>query len=122
MADYAIVSEDLTKIYGAGDKAIIAVDHVDLKIKRGEFFGLLGPNGAGKTTFTKMIATLLLPDEGEAWVDGFSILKDPIEVRRRIGWMMGETGGRALYWRLSGIDNLRFFAKLLNVSASSVRQ
>ncbi|RLE72054.1 MAG: ABC transporter ATP-binding protein, partial [Thermoprotei archaeon] len=74
-----------------------------------------GPNGAGKTTFTKMLATLLIPDEGEAWIDGFSILKDPIEVRKRIGWMMGETGGRALYWRLSGYDNLMFFAMLQNV-------
>ncbi len=115
MVDYAIETKDLTKYFYSGKEKIIAVDHVNLKIKRGEFFGLLGPNGAGKTTFTKMIATLLIPDEGEAWVDGFSILKEPIEVRKRIGWMMGETGGRALYWRLSGLDNLRFFAKLLNV-------
>ena len=115
MADYAIVSENLTKIYRSDGEKIVAVDHISLKIKRGEFFFFFLPNGAGKTTFTKMIATLLIPDEGEAWVDGFSILKEPIEVRKRIGWMMGETGGRALYWRLSGIDNLRFFARLLNV-------
>ena len=115
MRDYAIVSENLTKIFGDKEHRVVAVDHVSLKIKRGEFYGLLGPNGAGKTTFTKMLATLLIPDEGEAWIDGFSILKDPIEVRKRIGWMMGETGGRALYWRLSGYDNLMFFAMLQNV-------
>ncbi len=115
MVDYAIVSENLTKIYRGRGFSITAVDHVNIKIKRGEFFGLLGPNGAGKTTFTKMLATLLIPDEGEAWVDGFSILKEPVEVRKRIGWMMGETGGRALYWRLSGYDNLVFFAMLQNV-------
>lgn len=115
MRDYAIISENLTKIFKGKDFDVIAVDHINLKIKRGEFFGLLGPNGAGKTTFTKMLATLLIPDEGEAWVDGFSILKDPVEVRKRIGWMMGETGGRALYWRLSGYDNLMFFATLQNV-------
>lgn len=115
MRDYAIVSENLTKIFKGKDIDVIAVDHINLKIRRGEFFGLLGPNGAGKTTFTKMLATLLIPDEGEAWVDGFSILKDPVEVRKRIGWMMGETGGRALYWRLSGYDNLMFFATLQNV-------
>lgn len=115
MRDYAIVSENLTKVFGDKEHRVVAVDHVSLKIKRGEFYGLLGPNGAGKTTFTKMLATLLIPDEGEAWIDGFSILKDPIEVRKRIGWMMGETGGRALYWRLSGYDNLMFFAMLQNV-------
>lgn len=115
LRDYAIISENLTKIFKGKDFDVIAVDHINLKIKRGEFFGLLGPNGAGKTTFTKMLATLLIPDEGEAWVDGFSILKDPVEVRKRIGWMMGETGGRALYWRLSGYDNLMFFATLQNV-------
>ncbi|MCR8455382.1 MAG: ABC transporter ATP-binding protein [Candidatus Korarchaeota archaeon] len=113
--DYAIVSEDLTKIFKSKKKEVVAVDHISLKIKRGEFFGLLGPNGAGKTTYTKMLVTLLIPDEGEAWIDGFSILKEPVEVRKRVGWMMGETGGRALYWRLSGYDNLMFFARLQNV-------
>ncbi|MHA1617016.1 MAG: ABC transporter ATP-binding protein [Candidatus Njordarchaeales archaeon] len=115
MKDYAIVTENLTKIYKDKNQEVVAVDHVSIKIKYGEFFGLLGPNGAGKTTFTKMLATLLIPDEGEAWIEGYSILKDPIEVRKRIGWMMGETGGRALYWRLSGWDNLMFFASILNV-------
>lgn len=115
MKDYAILSDNLTKIYRGKNKEIKAVDHISLKIKRGEFFGLLGPNGAGKTTFTKMLATLLIPDEGEAWVDGYSILKESVEVRKRIGWMMGETGGRSLYWRLSGYDNLMFFAMLQNV-------
>lgn len=115
MLDYAIVSENLTKIFKSKKKEVVAVDHISLKIKRGEFFGLLGPNGAGKTTYTKMLVTLLIPDEGEAWIDGFSILKEPVEVRKRVGWMMGETGGRALYWRLSGYDNLMFFARLQNV-------
>lgn len=122
MREYAIVSEDLTKIFWDKDRKIVAVDHVSLKIKRGEFYGLLGPNGAGKTTYTKMLATLLIPDEGEAWIDGFSVLKDPLEVRRRIGWMMGETGGRALYWRLSGYDNLMFFATLQNVPKEIARR
>lgn len=115
MLDYAIASENLTKIFRSKKKEVVAVDHISLKIKRGEFFGLLGPNGAGKTTYTKMLVTLLIPDEGEAWIDGFSILKEPVEVRKRVGWMMGETGGRALYWRLSGYDNLMFFARLQNV-------
>ncbi len=115
MVEYAIVSDNLTKIFQDKNTKVVAVDHVSLKIRRGEFFGLLGPNGAGKTTFTKMLVTLLIPDEGEAWIDGYSILKNPVEVRKRIGWMMGETGGRALYWRLSGYDNLMFFATLHNV-------
>lgn len=115
MGEYAVVSEGLTKIYDSGRRRVVAVDHISIKIKKGEFYGLLGPNGAGKTTFTKMLATLLLPDEGEAWVNGYSVLDDPIAVRKSIGWMMGETGGRALYWRLSGWDNLMFFSALLNV-------
>ncbi len=122
MKGYAIVSDNLTKIFRDKDREIVAVDHVSLKIKYGELYGLLGPNGAGKTTYTKMLATLLIPDEGEAWVDGFSILKDSLEVRRRIGWMMGETGGRALYWRLSGYDNLMFFATLQNVPKDVARK
>ncbi|MDH5688104.1 MAG: ATP-binding cassette domain-containing protein, partial [Candidatus Bathyarchaeota archaeon] len=57
-------------------KVTVAVDHVDLKVKSGEFFGILGPNGAGKTTLIKLLTCLLYPDEGTAIVNGYDIRKD----------------------------------------------
>src|SRR5512144_2073305 len=90
-----------------------AVDDVSFDIQEGELFGLLGPNGAGKTTTTKMLTTLLIPTAGTATVKGFNVVTQADEVRRRIGFIFG--GERGLYWRLSGIDNLRYFASLSNV-------
>ncbi len=94
-------------------REIVAVDDVSFDIQEGELFGLLGPNGAGKTTTTKMLTTLLIPTAGTASVKGFDVVKDADQVRRRIGFIFG--GERGLYWRLSGIDNLRYFASLYNV-------
>jgi ABC-2 type transport system ATP-binding protein len=94
-------------------KEIIAVDDVSFEIQEGELFGLLGPNGAGKTTTTKMLTTLLIPTSGSASVKGFDVVKQADEVRKRIGFIFG--GERGLYWRLSGIDNLRYFASLYGV-------
>lgn len=94
-------------------KEIIAVDDVSFEIKEGELFGLLGPNGAGKTTIVKVLATLLIPNAGEVRVRGLDIVKDANEIRKHIGFIFG--GERGLYWRLSGIDNLRYFASLYHV-------
>ena len=91
-------------------KEVIAVDDVSFGIQEGELFGLLGPNGAGKTTTVKMLTTLLIPTGGSASVKGFDVVKQAKEVRKRIGFIFG--GERGLYWRLSGIDNLRYFASL----------
>ncbi len=90
-----------------------ALRGVDLLIARGELFGLLGPNGAGKTTMVKVLTTLLLPTSGTASVLGLDIVKEEWAVRRRIGFVFG--GERGLYWRLSGLDNLRYFADLYRV-------
>jgi ABC-2 type transport system ATP-binding protein len=94
-------------------REIVAVDDVSFEIQEGELFGLLGPNGAGKTTTTKMLTTLLIPTGGTATIEGFDVVKEADQVRKRIGFIFG--GERGLYWRLSGIDNLRYFASLYNV-------
>jgi ABC-2 type transport system ATP-binding protein len=96
-------------------KEIEAVRGINFAVEPGELFGLLGPNGAGKTTTIKMLITLLIPTGGEARVLGLDVVKDAREVRRRIGYVFG--GERGVYERLSGYDNLRYFAELYGVPA-----
>ena len=94
-------------------KEVDAVRAVSFTIEPGELFGLLGPNGAGKTTTIKMLITLLIPTAGSARVLGLDVVKDAREVRKRIGYVFG--GERGVYERLSGYDNLRYFAELYGV-------
>ncbi|HSO11235.1 MAG TPA: ABC transporter ATP-binding protein [Anaerolineales bacterium] len=94
-------------------REVVAVDDVSFGVQEGELFGLLGPNGAGKTTTVKMLTTLLIPTLGTASVKGFDVVAQANEVRKRIGFIFG--GERGLYWRLSGVDNLRYFASLYNL-------
>ena len=94
-------------------KEVEAVRAVSFTIEPGELFGLLGPNGAGKTTTIKMLITLLIPTAGSARVLGLDVVKDAREVRKRIGYVFG--GERGVYERLSGYDNLRYFAELYGV-------
>ncbi len=131
MSAYAIETQNLTKVFEKKAKAegssikrllarvrpkkeeIVAVDHINLRIKSGELFGLLGPNGAGKTTTIKLLCTLLLPDDGTAMVNGYDVVKQGEEVRKCIGVVTG--GERGLYWRLTGRENLWFFSQLYNI-------
>ena len=94
-------------------KEVVAVEDVSFEVEKGELFGLLGPNGAGKTTTVKMLTTLLIPTGGSASVMGYDVVKNAKDVQRRIGFIFG--GERGLYWRLSGLDNLRYFASLYQV-------
>jgi ABC-2 type transport system ATP-binding protein len=100
-------------------KNVEAVRGVSFAIEQGELFGLLGPNGAGKTTTIKMLITLLIPTKGTASVLGYDVVKDAREVRRRIGYVFG--GERGVYERLSGYDNLRYFAELYGVPPREIR-
>jgi ABC-2 type transport system ATP-binding protein len=94
--------------------SVNAIDNLSFEIKKGELFGLLGPNGAGKTTLVKMLCTLLPPDNGTALVNGFDIIKEPMNVKRSLGTLFS-VGERGFFWRLSGYRNLEFFAAIYNV-------
>lgn len=123
----AIEARDLRKTYKS-TRGVFRREKVEraalrgpnLAIESGELFGLLGPNGAGKTTMTKIFTTLLLPTSGSARVLGLDVVKDQWALRRRIGFVFG--GERGLYWRLSGLDNLRYFADLYRVPPESARR
>jgi ABC-2 type transport system ATP-binding protein len=97
-----------------------AVRDISFEVERGELFGLLGPNGAGKTTTIKMLITLLLPTAGSARIQGFDVVADPREVRKRVGYAFG--GDRGLYERLTALDNLRYFAELYGVDPREQKQ
>ena len=84
------LSKKQQKIKKLNKAVLTAVDDVSFKSYEGEVFGLLGPNGAGKTTTMRMIATLINPDSGDALVDGYSIIKNPQDVRRSIGFLTNE--------------------------------
>ena len=101
-------------------KEVVAVDGISFDIQEGELFGLLGPNGAGKTTTIKMLTTLLIPSSGTATIMGLDVVKDAEKIRPRIGFIFG--GERGLYWRLSGLDNLRYFATLYYVDVNIAKK
>ncbi|HXF37697.1 MAG TPA: ABC transporter ATP-binding protein, partial [Actinomycetota bacterium] len=101
----AVATRGLTKRYGD----VVAVDHLDLELRRGEIFGLLGPNGAGKTTTILMLLGLTEPTEGEARVLGLDPVRRPLEVKARVGYVPDDVG---FYGGLTGRENLRFTARL----------
>lgn len=119
----AVLTEDLGRIYkirGPRRKddpdEVIALDNVNIEIRRGELFGLLGPNGAGKTTLIKILSTLLLPTSGRAVVDGLDVAEDFEEIRRRISMVSGgETSG---YGLLTVEENLWMFARFYGLDSS----
>ena len=78
------------KLQRTDKKVITAVDNLSFTVNRGEIFGLLGPNGAGKTTTLRMLATLISPDSGDAFIEGHSVVKEPDKVRSKIGFLTGE--------------------------------
>ncbi|GAB4157918.1 MAG: daunorubicin resistance protein DrrA family ABC transporter ATP-binding protein [Candidatus Promineifilaceae bacterium] len=116
----AIQIENLTRSYQfttgvvrRTKKEVVALNEVSFAIKPGELFGLLGPNGAGKTTLTKILATILTPTSGKALISGLDVVTEAAKIRAKIGIVFG--GERGLYWRLSGRQNVEYFATLYQV-------
>ena len=112
-AGTAVVAENLVKRFGS----FVAVDHINLAIRKGEVFGFLGPNGAGKSTTIRMLCGLLRPTEGIARVAGFDVSKKPEEVRQNIGYMSQKF---SLYNDLTVIENIRLFAGLYSVDRKTL--
>jgi ABC-2 type transport system ATP-binding protein len=104
----AIRTHDLTKVFGT----TVAVDKLNLEVKRGELFGLVGPDGAGKTTTMRLLAAIMRPTSGEAWVAGRSVLTEEEGIKEKIGYMSQRFG---LYEDLSVIENIIFYADLYGV-------
>jgi len=110
-----IRTEGLTKRFPASSRQgaeTLAVDSIDLEVRKGEVFGFLGPNGAGKTTTVRMLCALIAPSSGRAWVNGHEIGREDKAVRSRVG-ILTETPG--LYAKLDAVANLSFFARLYGV-------
>lgn len=107
----SVTLNNITKTYEKGN--VLAVDGVSFSVEQGEIFGLIGPDGAGKTSIFRILTTLLLADSGEATVDGFDVVKDYREIRRRVGYMPGKF---SLYQDLTIEENLNFFATVFGTT------
>ena len=105
----SIVVNNISKSYGA----VQALSEVSLSVNEGEVYGIIGPDGAGKTTLFRILCALLLPDSGNATVDGFDVIKGINEIRRRVGYMPGKF---SLYEDLTVRENLEFFATLFGTT------
>ncbi|ACU60033.1 ABC transporter ATP-binding protein [Chitinophaga pinensis] len=114
MNDPIIQLKGLTKCYGKKK----AVDGLDLAIRRGEIFGLLGPNGAGKTTTILMMLGLTEPTEGTAYVCGFNATREPIAVKRTVGYMPDSVG---FYDSMTALENLLYIGRLNGLPEHEVK-
>src|SRR5204862_7391416 len=98
----------------------VAVERVSFSINEGEIFGLLGPNGSGKTTTIRMLSTLLQPTAGTATINGYDVARQPGLVRQNLGAVL--TGERSIYWKLTGRENLEYFAALYHIPRPVARR
>ena len=108
-SEYSIHCESISKNY----KEVVALKNINFDVPRGEIFGIIGPDGAGKTTLFRILTTLILADNGTAAVDGFDVVKDYKEIRKRVGYMPGRF---SLYQDLTVEENLNFFATVFNTT------
>jgi ABC-2 type transport system ATP-binding protein len=111
-ADLAVETRGLTRRFGK----VLAVDHLDLHVRRGELYGFLGPNGAGKSTTLRMLCGILEPTEGDGWVLGIDLRHEPERVKSAIGYMSQRF---SLYDDLTVEENLVFYARVYQVPRSA---
>ncbi|MGC9148216.1 MAG: ABC transporter ATP-binding protein [Sulfolobales archaeon] len=104
--EYAIYTEDLTKIYG---QDVVGVAHLNLRVRDGEIYGLIGPNGSGKTTTLRIIAGLIRPTYGKAYIYGINVVENSLKARELINYLPEEAGA---YSDLSGLDFIRFMLSI----------
>ena len=114
-SDAAVHAEGLVRHFGE----VVALDGIDLTVEKGQVVGLLGPNGAGKTTTVRILATLLAPTAGRAFVDGHDVVKEPDAVRHAIG-LTGQYAAVDEY--LTGRENMRMFGELYHLSPKYVKE
>ena len=100
--------KNLSKLYGS----LRAVHELNLTVAEGEIFGFIGPNGAGKTTTIRMMGGVILPTQGEIYIDGISMAANPVEAKKRIGFIPDRP---FLYEKLTGMEFLKFTADLFHV-------
>jgi drug efflux transport system ATP-binding protein len=113
VARYGVVATDLVKTYGKKKDVVKALQGVSFDVNKGEIFGIIGPDGAGKTSLFRILTTLLLPDGGNATVDGFDVVKEYKQIRNRVGYMPGRF---SLYQDLTVQENLEFFATIFETT------
>lgn len=109
----SVVVHNIAKTFKAEKTIVTALHDVSFEVEQGELFGIIGPDGAGKTTLFRILTTLMIADKGTATVDGFDVVKDFKEIRKRVGYMPGRF---SLYQDLTVSENLSFFATLFNTS------
>ncbi|ABP95042.1 MULTISPECIES: ABC transporter ATP-binding protein [Metallosphaera] len=109
----------LSKTFQVKGKEIHALSDITFEVKTGEICGLVGHNGAGKTTLVKILSTLIIPDSGEARVEGHDVVSEANIVRKLLGVMT--VSERAFYYRLTGMENLMFFASIRGLSLGESR-
>src|SRR6187399_2925026 len=107
----AVSLKNIYKTYNNGK--VKAVNNVSFDVEHGELFGLIGPDGAGKTSIFRILTTLLLPDKGEATVEGLDVVKDYRAIRNKVGYMPGKF---SLYQDLTVTENLTFFATIFKTT------
>jgi len=112
MSEAVVETRGLRRTFGA----LVAVEGLDLVVRRGEVFGLLGPNGSGKTTTIRMLCGLLAPTSGSATVAGVDVVATPELVKRRIGYMSQKFG---LYDDLTVAENLYFYASVYGLRGAA---